>query len=182
MKRIYLYLTLLSMFLAWPAVAQECPPSGQKDALLQFLLDHKSNSTDADPACVNRAFASLSRDKSYTEALVNLLDFERSTKKDDSLISRSSQYPAIAALARLGAIPQLVKVIEESDSEVVRTNAAHALDLIYRACFKEAITLLEREATNPSTNSVQQERLRAAEKYITEHFGSRTCAAHSASQ
>jgi hypothetical protein len=175
MRLAFLSIGLLVLFIARPLSAQECPAWSEREALLKFLLEHRSNGTDADPNCVSRAFRSLSYDNSYSGALVKLLDFERSTKNDEKLFARSSQYPAIGALAHLQAVPQLVKVIEESDSELVRMNAAYALDLVYYSCVQTAVALLEKEATNPTATSVQQDRLRAAGKYISEHFGPRPC-------
>ena len=170
-----LHIAALFLLSACAVNAQDCPKASEKGALLQFLLDHRGNSLDADPGCVDRAFASLSLDKVYIDALVKLLDFERSIKSDTSLIGRTSQYPAIGALARLKAVPQLIAVIKESDSELVRTNAAHALDLIHSSCIQVAVDMLDKEAANPNTPSYQQERLREAKKYISEHVGPRPC-------
>jgi hypothetical protein len=174
MRLVYLHI-LLSLLLGWPVLAQDCPPYRDKEALLRFLIEHHSHSTIADPACVDRAFASLSDDKSFTEFLVKLLDFEHSIKNDGNLMGRTSQYPAIGALARLKAVPELIGVIKESDSELVRTNAAHALDLIHTTCVQIAVEILETEAANPNTTINQRERLQAAEKYINEHVGPRPC-------
>ena len=174
MKSIFLYFVLIC--LGWaPSIAQTCPSWSDKQALLQFLEAHRSNSLEADPRCVNRAFATLSRDKSYTKDLVQLLDFERSTKEDDALLARSSQYPAISALARNDAVPYLVAAIKTSDRELVRTNAAEALDLLYRACVKNAVKMLENEAEQSGLTAEQQDRLRTAGQYINKHLGPRPC-------
>lgn len=91
MRPVYLQ-TLFCLLLGWPALGPNCPPFSDKEAVLRFLVKHKSHSTSADPTCVGRAFASLSDDVSHTDALVNLLDFERFTKDDEKLVGRPSQY------------------------------------------------------------------------------------------
>jgi hypothetical protein len=148
--------------------AQDCPKWGNKAAALKFLQENRPHSTAADPACVNRAFSTLSHDKSYADALVALLDFERSIENDDSLKTRSSQYPAIGALMDIGvpAVPLLIKAIKENDNELVRTNAAHALGAIHRPCVRSLLAKLEAEASKPETTGEQQGRLRAAKDYI----------------
>src|SRR5215472_2481147 len=81
--------------------AQVCPKWGDMAGALKFLQDNRPNGTAADPACVNCAFSTLAHSKDSTEALVGLLDFERSTKKDDMKM-REGQYPAINALMGVG--------------------------------------------------------------------------------
>lgn len=61
-----------------------------------------------------------------------------------------------------------MKAIKEASSEVVRTNAASALEGMYRTCEKQLVDKLESEAAKPETLPEQQERLREAEKYIEE--------------
>lgn len=175
MKPIFLYFVFVCLGCALPSIAQTCRSWSEKQALLQFLENHKSNSLEADPRCVNRAFATLSRDQSYTKNLVQLLDFERSTKEDGALLARSSQYPAISALARNDAVPYLVAAIKNSDRELVRTNAAEALDLLYRICVQTAANMPEAEAAKSGVTAEQQDRLRTAGKYINEHLGPRPC-------
>jgi hypothetical protein len=147
--------------------AQDCPMWGDREAALRFLLANKAHATDADPVCVNRAFSTLSRDKSSAGALVGLLDFERSTKRDD-FKSTSAQYPAIGALHRIGqpAVAHLIKAIKESESDVVRTNAAHALSDIFAPCVDGLIAKLEAESAKAGTTNDQQAKLRTAEQYI----------------
>jgi len=177
MRPICWYVGLTLLLLVSPGFAQEgqCPQYSDEPALLRFLQDHRSKSVEADPTCVRRAFAALSHDKSYIKALVELLDFERDYSHDEKLLSRSSQYPAIGALANSDAVPFLIKAIEENDNEVARINAAEALDLVYGECIQTAISLLEKEAIKPETYSEQQYRLRQAEKYIKERLGPRPC-------
>lgn len=105
-----------------PVSAQEqpCPEYSNQPALLRFLQDHRSNSVEADPMCVLRAFGALSHDKAYMKALVELLDFERDYSHDEKLIFRGNQYPAVGALGDPTAIPYLIKAIEENDNEVVQ--------------------------------------------------------------
>jgi len=150
MKFASLVIGLLVLITAGTMVAQNCPAWREREALLQFLLDHRSNSTDADPDCVSRAFASLSYDKSYLGPLVKLLDFERSTKNDEKLFARSGKYPAISALARMEAIPQLINAIKESESDLVRTNATEALDLVCLIAFRRRLHYSKKKRRSPT--------------------------------
>ena len=160
--------SFLIVLLISGAFGQNCPKWGDKASALKFLQDNKGNSTAADPACVNRAFNTLSRDKSSLEALIGLLDFERSIEKDDGLKGMSSRYPAIGALMDIGqpAEPLLIKTIKESESELIRTNAAHTLGAIHRPCVRALLSKLDREADKSETSAEQQTRLRAAKEYI----------------
>lgn len=159
-----------------------CPEYSDRAGLLQFLQDHRSNSLEADPQCVMRAFGSLSEDKSYTDALAQLLDFERNDKDDDALKSRASRYPAVNVMCRPYFVPYLVKAIKESDNEVVIINAAEAIDLVYRTCPQRTIATLESEASKPETSFEEQERLRAAEKHLNERLNRRPCKTESSNQ
>jgi len=171
----YGVVTLLLLVSAASAQERPCPGYSNKPALLEFLRGHRSNSIEADPTCVRRAFAALSHDTSYVKALVELLDFERDYSRDEKLLSRSSQYPAIGALANSEAVPLLIKAIEENDNEVARTNAADAVSLVYGNCIQTAVSLMEKEAIKPQTYSREQYRLRQAERYVREHAGSQAC-------
>ena len=156
---------------------QWCPNYSDKAGLLQFLLDHRSNSLEADPQCVERAFASLSHDKKYIDDLIGLLDFERNFKNDEKLISRSNEYPAIGALGHPEAVPRLVKAIEKDESQVARINAAEAISLALpdEVCTRGMIALLEREAASPEVSAEEQTRLKEAEKYAFDHLLPRPC-------
>jgi hypothetical protein len=152
-------------------LAQDCPPWGDTTAALKFLAAQKLHGTEVDPACVDRAFATLSHDKSAAEALIGLLDFERSVERD-SFKTRGGQYPAIGALMTIGspAIPFLIKAIKDNDSELVRNNAAEALAGIHRPCLRGAIENIEVSARKPGTTAEQRTRLRAAEDYLRKTF------------
>jgi hypothetical protein len=128
-------ISLLFVLTVAKGIAQACPSWGDKAGALKFLQDNKPHGTNADPTCVNRAFATLSHEKSAAKDLVGLLDFERSMQ-NDNFRTTSGRYPAITALQMIGepAVPYLIKAIKESASEVVRNNAAHALSQIYRPC------------------------------------------------
>ncbi|MBZ5489477.1 MAG: carboxypeptidase-like regulatory domain-containing protein [Acidobacteriia bacterium] len=132
-------------------------------AALQFLLDAKRFGTQAEPARIKKAFYALSRDSSYAGALVGLLDFE-----GDELGTREIQYPAIGALAVIGkpAVSYLIGTVKESDNDLIRMNAAHALGLIHRTCEEDVVAQLESEAAAPNITSEQQARLRVAQDYI----------------
>jgi hypothetical protein len=149
---------------------QECPKWGDKVGALQFLQQNKTHGTDADPTCVDRAFATLSHANTSVEVFVGLLDFERSTKRDD-FKTYDGRYPAIDALVGIGTpvVPYLINAISESDSELVRTNAAHALGSIHGQCVDVAITMLENEA-KIKTSGDQQARLRAAQEYVRKTY------------
>jgi len=162
-----LYLVFCVALIANALLAEDCPKWGDTAAALKFLQENKPNGTAADPACVNRAFSTLSHDKASAKDLVELLDFERSTKNDD-FKTYGGRYRAIGALMDIGApaVPYLIKAVKESDSELVRTNAAEALGAIHRACADVAITMLEKEAAKRGTTGDQQSRLRAAQAHI----------------
>lgn len=150
---------------------QKCPSYSEEEALFQFLVDHRSHSLDADPECVQRAFAWLSHDRAYTKKLVQLLDFERNDEHDDRLRSLSSRYPATGVLAFPSAVPYLVEAIKQSESELIRTNAAAAIHLIYQSCVQAAVTRMKNEEDKPGVTSEQKERLQTAAKYVSELYG-----------
>lgn len=147
--------------------AQDCPKWGDKKGALQFLLANGPRSTAADPTCVDTAFATLSHDQAFAEALVGLLDFERSTEHDD-FKTTAGRYPAISALMGIGksSVPYLVKAIKESDNELTRSNAARVLGAIHRPCVRGAMARLDAEANKPGTTAEQVQRLVAARDYI----------------
>ena len=171
------FLCLVLIFFGWalPSFAQTCPSWSEKPALLRFLHDNKSHSLAADPACVDRAFATLSHDNSYNQALIGLLDFERSTKQDDRLLGPSSQYPAIGALAKSSAVPYLIAAVKNNDSELIQKNAAEALTLLYRGCPQVVTEMLEAEAEKSDVNGDQQGHLRTAAEYIAAKYSEFPC-------
>jgi hypothetical protein len=148
---------------------QKCPTDVK--GLHQFLLDHRSNSLEADPQCVDGAFGAMSfssrflHDRFYTKALVQLLDFERNVEQDFKMGSVMSQYPATEYLDRSAYLPDLIDAIKQSDSELVRTNAAHAIFWIYRECTPAAVTKVNQEAEKPETTPEQTTRLQIAAEY-----------------
>jgi len=164
------YVPIMALFMAGVVFGQDCPKWGDKVGALQFLQQNKTHGTDADPTCVDRAFATLSHAKASVEVFVGLLDFERSTKRDD-FKTYDGRYPAIDGLVGIGtpAVPYLINAISENDSELVRTNAAHALGSIHGECVDVAITMLENEAKTKGTGD-QPARLRAAEEYIRKTY------------
>ena len=95
--------------------------------------------------------------------MIGLLDFDANETGN-----RENQYPAISALATMGksAVPYLVEVIKENDSDLARMNAAHALGLINRTCQENILADLDAERRKADAASEQQARLRAAENYI----------------
>jgi hypothetical protein len=152
-------------------LCQDCPKWGDKKGALQFLLANKAHGTEADPTCVNKSFATLSRDDTYTEALVGLLDFKRSTQ-DDDFITTEKIYPATDSLFHIGkpATPYLIKAIRENDSELVRKNAAYILGGIYASCTRGVLALLESEANKQGTTAEQTQRLVAARDHIKNFY------------
>lgn len=162
-------LPALLSFVLIPSVGstQDCPQWGDKAGALKFLEENKAHGTAADPVCVSRSFATLSHDKKSAEVLVWLLDFERSVEQE-SFKTIGAKYPAIGALAMIGtpAVPYLIKAIKESDVELIRTNAARSLGVIYRPCVKGVLAKLEAEAEKNETTPEQQTRLRTAKEYL----------------
>ena len=142
---------------------------------VQFLLDKKASSTAADRYCIDDAFTTLTsatmfRNKNYIKFLVGMLDFERWVP--DYAEASEQKYPAIGHLYSLSGggkniAPYLIKAIKESDSEVLRTNAAETL--IYPSACK-ALRLLKREAEKEDLPSDQRMRLEDAAKYIDDRF------------
>jgi hypothetical protein len=143
-------------------------------AAVQFLLDNKANSTAADPHSVDAAFAALSfatgyRKKNYIKFLVGMLDFERWTPNYSEASER--QYPAMSELMALqglgkNVVPYLINGIKNSDSEVLRTNAAETL-LRMNHCL--GLTMLKKEADKEEIPFDQKERLETAVKYIVDN-------------
>jgi hypothetical protein len=167
MKVQYLCMSILVLFITDAGLAHDCPKWGGKKGALQFLLANKAHGTEVDPTCVSKAFATLSDDDTYTETLVGLLGFERSTK-DDDFKSKGRMYPATSALISIGKaeIPYLIKAIRESDSELVRKNAAYCLGIIHASCTRGVLALLEAEANKQGTTAEQTQRLVAARNDI----------------
>lgn len=146
------------------------------DGSYQFLLDHRSNSLEADRECVVRAFSLMSsaarfqHDHRFMKALVDLLDFEKRGRDYDPLTD-GSRYPATDALPFPAAIPYLVDAIKQSDSELIRTNAAATIQLIYRTCVQAAVARLKKEAEKSGTTAEGKQRLQEAQTYVKELYG-----------
>jgi len=136
-------------------------------------VDHKANSTAADRHCVDGAFITLGsatgyRNKNYIKFLVGMLDFERSMPQDYAEASEQ-KYPAINELHHLyglgkNVIPYLIRGIKESDSEVLRANAAETLYYSISAC--RALRVLKRLAEKEDVPYEQKLRLEDAAKHI----------------
>ena len=152
---------------------QKCPTDVK--GLHQFLLDHRSNSLDADPKCVDGAFSAMGsrarfqHDRYYIKALIELLDFER-IDEDPGFSHHLVLYPAAATLILPAAVPSLVSAIKESDSELVRTNAAYTMFWIYRECTPAAVTKLKQEGDKAETTPEQRTRLQVASEYVENYF------------
>lgn len=169
-----MYVVMTIPFLVSEVSSQECPVNDEKTAV-HFLLDHKSNSRTADHHCVDRAFATLSsatqfRHKNYVEFLVGMLDFERWTP-EGYVEAGEPKYPAMDVLEYLNGggksiVPYLIKAIRESDSEVLRANAAETLYHSVSAC--EALRILERRAEKENVPNEQMLRIEAAAKHIND--------------
>ena len=151
----------------------KCPTD--TEALYQFLLDHRSNSLEADAECVDVAFiemgleAKYRNNRFYTKALVDLLDFER---KDENVefAHHFIKYPAMERLHFPAAVPYLVDAIKQSDSELVRTNAADTIFFIYRGCTAAAVARLNHEAKKPETTFEQRTRLQIAAEFERNYY------------
>jgi hypothetical protein len=172
LKGICIAITVL--LLVWEGTSQECPVKDEKTAV-QFLVDHKANSRAADRHCVDVAFLTLSvatqfKNKNYIEFLVGMLDFERSTIEEYASPGER-KYPAIDELNHLSetgknVVPYLIKSIKESDSEVLRANAAETLYYSVSAC--GALRMLKRQAERADILYEQKIRLEAAARQIND--------------
>jgi hypothetical protein len=166
------------LLLACKVISQTCPELKDEKAAVQFLVDHKANSRAADRHCVDVAFLTLSfatqfKKKNYIEFLVGMLDFERSTIQEYASPGER-KYPAIDELNHLSGmgknvVPYLIKAIKESDSEVLRANAAETLYYSISAC--GALRMLKREAEREDVPYEQRIRLEAASKRIEDLTG-----------
>jgi len=170
MRINFLCLTFFVLTVAGPAFADGCATYSDNELLMQYLLDNKAHSLEADSGCVGRAFAQLSHEKGYIERLVSLLDFERSTENDDHLRTRASRYPAIAALGRSDAVPYLLKAIKENNSELVRINALYALGLAYDSCSQSAAAVLRTKAAQSTNSAEERARLRRAARWMEKSY------------
>jgi hypothetical protein len=153
---------------------EKCP--NDADGSYQFLVDHRSNSLEADRECVVHAFARMhsaakfQNDHRFIKALVDLLDFEKRGRDYDPWTD-GSQYPATDVLPFPAAIPYPLDAIKQSDNELVRTNAAATIRLIYRTCVQAAVARLKKEAEKSGTTAEGKERLQEAETYVKELYG-----------
>jgi hypothetical protein len=99
-----------------------------------------------------------------------MLDFERFVTEDESADNYRPKYPArfqLVFLSRIrNVVPSLIEGVEQSDSEVLRANAAETLAGVVGHC--EALKLLARVAKKPELPYELKRRLQAAEKQITD--------------
>lgn len=163
------------LLLAGTGLSQGCPKVKDEKAAVQYLLDKKASNTEADHYCVDNAFAILGhatefRNKTYITFLVGMLDFERWTP-GLTMEAGEHKYPAMGVLVYLqksgkNVAPYLIKGIKESDSEVLRTNAAETLYHSISAC--AALSLLSREDEREDVPYEQKLRLEAAAKHIND--------------
>ena len=174
------------LLLACAGFSQECPKVKDKKAAVQFLLDNKANSTAADRQCVDEAFLKLTLatqfdNRNYIPFLVSMLDFERQVTEDESADNYRPKYPAIFRLVFLSRIrdvgPSLIKAIKQSDSEVLRTNAALTLNNSIGGC--AALSLLSREDEREDVPYEQKLRIEAAAKHINDWISNQPCEANS---
>jgi hypothetical protein len=160
------------LFLACRGISQECPEISDEKTAAQFLVDHKANSTAENRHCVDGAFiilgsATAYKNKNYIKFLVGMLDFERWTP--DYAEASEQKFPAINELHHLyglgkNVVPYLIRGIKQSDSEVLRDNAAETLYYIDSKC--KALGKLTREAEKADIPSDQRMRLEDAAKHI----------------
>jgi hypothetical protein len=171
-KCICIAITIL--FLAREGISQECPDLKGEKTAVQFLVDHKANSTAENRHCVDGAFIILGsatgyRNKNYIKFLVGMLDFERWTPEEYAQASEQ-KYPAINELHHLyglgkNVVPYLIRGIKESDSEALQANAAETLYYIYASKCK-ALGKLTQESEKADIPSDQKLRLEDAAKHI----------------
>jgi carboxyl-terminal processing protease len=166
---------ITTLLLVSAGFSQECPKVKTEKAAVQFLLDKKASNTEADRYCVDHAFTILGqatefRNKNYIKFLAGMLDFERWTP---GLTNEADEekYPAMDVLVYLqrsgkDVAPYLINGIKESDSEVLRTNAALTLYESTPRC--TALSLLRQEDEKEDVPYEQKLRLEAAAKLIDE--------------
>ncbi len=164
-----------SLPLAYAGFAQECPNVKSEKVAVQYLLDKKASNTEADRYCVDNAFAILGhatefRNKNYINFLVGMLDFERWTP-GLTMEAGEHKYPAMGVLVYLqksgkNVAPYLIKGIKESESGVLRTNAAETLYHSISGC--AALSLLSREDEREDVPYEQKLRIEDAAKLINE--------------
>lgn len=169
------YIAITILLLAREGISQGCPEIKDEKTAAQFLVDHKANSTAADRHCVDGAFTILGiatgyENKNYIKFLAGMLDFQRGTPEDYAQASEQ-KYPAINKLHHLhglgkNVVPYLIRGIKESDSEVLRANAAETLYYSIQAC--GALRVLQRQAEKEEVPYGQRQRLEAAARHIDE--------------
>jgi hypothetical protein len=184
MRSNVLYVAVTMLGLACATMSQDCPKVKDERLAVQYLLDKKASNTEADRYCVNNAFAILVhatefRNKTYIKFLVGMLDFERWTP-GLTMEAGEHKYPAMGVLEYLqksgkNVAPYLIKGIKESDSEVLRTNAAETLYHSISAC--AALSLLSREDEREDVPYEQKLRLEAATKHINDWSANDPCEA-----
>jgi hypothetical protein len=170
------------LLLACAGFSQGCPKVKDEKAAVQFLLDNKASNTEADRYCVDNAFAILGhatafRNKTYIKFLVGMLDFERWTP---GLTNEAGEqkYPAMDVLVYLqksgkNVAPYLIKGVKQSDSEVLRANAALTLNNTIGGC--AGLRLLSREDEREDVPYEQKLRLEAAAKHINDWISNQPC-------
>jgi hypothetical protein len=183
-KCICVAITIL--FLVSTGFSQECPKVKNEKVAVQYLLGKKASSTAADRYCVDDALDTLGsatefRNKNYIKFLAGMLDFERWTP-DGYMEASEQKYPAMNMLVHLqqsgkNVAPYLINGIKESDSEVLRTNAAETLYYTIRGC--AALRLLSREDEREDIPYEQKLRLEAAAKHIYDWIVNQPCEASS---
>lgn len=168
---------LIAVVLLWSAAlwAEPCSQldiNTRAEQLVSFLQGVRQREAEnRNAVCIVFALNRLKYRPSTAASgvLVQLLDFHRpltEPEKNGFFIHSPNDiarnFPAVATLFTFGevAVIPLVEAIKNSDSAIVRQNAAYTLIGIFRDSPDRAIELLHKEAT--TTQGLQSQRLRAA--------------------
>ncbi len=153
----------------------------QLTSFLKESLDLRQAQRDA--ACITFAIRNLEYQSSpeNTDLLMKYLDFHRPLSREEKqgfwlsgLPADEDLYPAISTLSTFGEkiLPDLVDIVEHSESELMRRNAAHTAFDVYRGAGYQAIVLLKEKASK--VQGIESSRLNAAAQGAVKWCGSLT--------
>lgn len=168
-------LCLLGQLLALTLVVQGAKRMQEPKEEIADLLTilKKKESRQADPERLAKAIhqAGDLRVEAAIPDLVGLLDFKRtfSWESQDAVheiqpITRSSRYPAIAALGQIGppALPSLVRAIEDNNPDsLLSLNSLESIRVIFREKPRAGVAFLKK-AVDAASSAVAKKRLSLA--------------------
>ena len=154
-----LFVCCSAIFPTWAKGTCAAQEGSKPQAQLAYLKgDRQTLTVD----CILYALEQLGVER-YTpsiETLVQYLDFQRPQKPPVGEVVVAlhkpwvgSEYPAGSALLEIGepAVPALVKAIAESESDLIRKNAAEVIYAIHAGDTPQAVALLNRAAKSKSS-------------------------------